>query len=246
MCDLPGRHHRLGMRSHGTAAEREARRRLAVPRVREGWTRRGVAAFLGVRPGTVAEWGRAHDAGGGGPPGRRVAPGADAVPDRRPGGAGSRVVGRAVHRFRTDRWTARRAKQRGQEVADRWRRGDGPAAKNRCRGARPPRPDRRAGRGLGPLARRPRALEGNAPVAGGGGGHRKPVSVIGAARVSPAAGRPGPYVSTPPGGYFTAGSVADVLRGLLRHLRGKVVVVWGGAGATRVRRSGTSSGGARG
>jgi len=37
---------------------------LAVRRVAEGWTRKDVAAFLGVHPETVAEWVRAHKAGG--------------------------------------------------------------------------------------------------------------------------------------------------------------------------------------
>jgi transposase len=52
------------MRTKGTAAELEARRRLAVQRVTEGWTRKDVAAFLGVHPETVGEWVRAHQAGG--------------------------------------------------------------------------------------------------------------------------------------------------------------------------------------
>ena len=52
------------MRSKGTTAELEARRRLAVRRVSEGWTRRDVATFLGVHPETVAEWVRAHRTGG--------------------------------------------------------------------------------------------------------------------------------------------------------------------------------------
>lgn len=42
----------------------EARRRLAVQRVNEGWKRKDVAAFLGVHPETVSEWVRAHEAGG--------------------------------------------------------------------------------------------------------------------------------------------------------------------------------------
>ena len=47
------------MRTKGTAAELEARRRLAVQRVGEGWRRADVAAFLGVHPETVAGWVRA-------------------------------------------------------------------------------------------------------------------------------------------------------------------------------------------
>ena len=61
---------------------------------------------------------------------------------------------------------------------------------------------------------------------GGDGGHRKKVSVIGAVSVSPAARRPGLYFATLPDGYFTAEQVVAFLRDLLKHLRGKVVVVW--------------------
>jgi len=71
-------------------------------------------------------------------------------------------------------------------------------------------------------------LRGKTPVIGGDGGHRKKVSVIGAVRVSPAARRLGLYFSTLPDGYFDAGAVVAFLRDLLRHLRGKVVVVWDG------------------
>ena len=52
------------MRSTGSAAELEARRRLAVQRVNDGWTRAEVAAFLGVHPETVGEWVRADAANG--------------------------------------------------------------------------------------------------------------------------------------------------------------------------------------
>ena len=81
-----------------------------------------------------------------------------------------------------------------------------------------------------PLVRRSWALKGKTPVIGGDGGHRKKVSVIGAVSVSPAARRLGLYFDTLPGGYFTAASVAAFLRDLLRHLRGKVMVVWDGGG----------------
>jgi transposase len=52
------------MRTKGTASELEARRKRAVQRVNQGWKRKDVAAFLGVHPETVAEWVRAHRAGG--------------------------------------------------------------------------------------------------------------------------------------------------------------------------------------
>lgn len=65
---------------------------------------------------------------------------------------------------------------------------------------------------------------------GGDGGHRKKVSVIGAVSVSPRVRRPGFYFATAVGGYFSAEKVAGFLRDLLRHLRGKVVVIWDGGG----------------
>ena len=63
---------------------------------------------------------------------------------------------------------------------------------------------------------------------GGDGGHRKKVSVIGALSVSPGVRRVGLYFSTLPDGFFTAEAVVEFLRALLKHLRGKVVVVWDG------------------
>ena len=56
------------------------------------------------------------------------------------------------------------------------------------------------------------------------------MSVIGAVSVSPAARHVGLYFATRPDGYFDAGAVVAFLRDLLRHLRGKVVVVWDGGG----------------
>lgn len=79
-----------------------------------------------------------------------------------------------------------------------------------------------------PLVRRSWALRGKTPVIGGDGGHRKKVSVIRAVSVSPAARRLGLYFATLPDGYFTAEAVVRFLRDLLKHLRGKVVVVWDG------------------
>ena len=98
------------MRSKGSAAELEARRRLAVQRVSEGWERADVAAFLGVHPEAVAEWVRAHTAGGDKAlaakphPGRKPFPTADQE---------KQVLGWLAdpptkHGFRTDLWTARR------------------------------------------------------------------------------------------------------------------------------------------
>lgn len=98
------------MRSKGSAAELEARRRLAVQRVSEGWKRADVAAFLGVHPETVAEWVRAHKAGG------DKALAATPHPGRKPFLTADQqrqvLVWLAdkptAHGFRTDLWTARR------------------------------------------------------------------------------------------------------------------------------------------
>ena len=65
---------------------------------------------------------------------------------------------------------------------------------------------------------------------GGDGGHRTKVSVIGAVSVSPATQHGGLYFATLPDGFFTAKAVVGFLRDLLKHLRGKVVVVWDGGG----------------
>jgi transposase len=79
---------------------------------------------------------------------------------------------------------------------------------------------------LNPLVKRSWATVGQTPVIGADGGHRDKVSVIGAVSVSPSARRLGFYFATAPDGYFAADKVVAFLRGLLRHLRGNVVVVW--------------------
>jgi transposase len=53
------------MRTPGTAAELERRRRLAVERVLEGHSQQEVAEFLGVAKSSVSEWMKAYRAGGG-------------------------------------------------------------------------------------------------------------------------------------------------------------------------------------
>jgi putative transposase len=54
------------------------------------------------------------------------------------------------------------------------------------------------------------------------------VSVIGAVSMSPKARRLGLYFAARPDGFFTADAVVPFLRDLLKHLRGKVVVLWDG------------------
>lgn len=53
-----------GMTPRGPADQLEARRRLAVTRVREGWKQKDVAAFLGVSLKAVSKWVAAHRTGG--------------------------------------------------------------------------------------------------------------------------------------------------------------------------------------
>lgn len=76
--------------------------------------------------------------------------------------------------------------------------------------------------------RRTWAPVGRTPVLDAFGRHREKVSVIGAVSISPVAQRLGFYFATDPEGYFTPEKVAEFLRDLLKHLRGKVIVVWDG------------------
>jgi transposase len=79
---------------------------------------------------------------------------------------------------------------------------------------------------LNPLVRRTWARKGRTPVLDSWGRHRDKVSVIGAVSISPVARKPGLYFATDPRDFFDAGRVVKFLRDLLKHLRGKVVVVW--------------------
>jgi transposase len=93
-----------------TAAEREARRRLAVQRVSEGWSQKDVAAFLGVHPVTVNTWVRAYRAGGGGALAGKPHPGRPPflTADQQRQVLGWLAEEPSAHGFRTDLWTARR------------------------------------------------------------------------------------------------------------------------------------------
>lgn len=62
----------------------------------------------------------------------------------------------------------------------------------------------------------------------GFGRHRDKVSTIAAISVAPRRRRLGLYWRTDPGSYIDAAAVVAFLRGLLRHLRGEVIVVWDG------------------
>jgi len=81
---------------------------------------------------------------------------------------------------------------------------------------------------LNPLVRRTWARRGRTPVLEAWGRFRQKVSVIAAVSVSPSARRVGLYFATYPEGHVTGERVVAFLRDLLRHLRGKVVVVWDG------------------
>lgn len=81
---------------------------------------------------------------------------------------------------------------------------------------------------LNPLVRRTWAPVGQTPILDAWGRHREKVSVIGAVSISPVAHRLGFYFATDPKEYFTPEKVVEFLRDLLKHLRGKVIVVWDG------------------
>ncbi|MBN9121777.1 MAG: IS630 family transposase [Planctomycetes bacterium] len=98
------------MRSKGTAAELEARRRLAVERVGEGWSQKDVAAFLGVHPVTVAKWVARHRADGADGLSAKPTPGRPRflTADQEREVLGWRTDPPTKHGFDTDLWTARR------------------------------------------------------------------------------------------------------------------------------------------
>ena len=79
---------------------------------------------------------------------------------------------------------------------------------------------------LDPLVRRTWSVVGRTPVLDADGGHRDKVSVIGGVSVSPTRRRLGFYFATEPNGFYTADKVIGYLRDLLKHLRGRVIVVW--------------------
>lgn len=98
------------MKPTGSASELEARRRLAVARVNEGWKQKDVAAFLGVSTKAVGNWVAAYRASGDG--------GLDAKPRTGPKPKLSRRQEQGVlswlarspkaFGYTTDLWTTRR------------------------------------------------------------------------------------------------------------------------------------------
>ncbi|WZP01022.1 IS630 family transposase [Isosphaeraceae bacterium EP7] len=81
---------------------------------------------------------------------------------------------------------------------------------------------------LNPAVRRTWAPKGQTPVLTGCGRHRQKVSTIAAISVAPGRRRLGLCWKTDPKGYIDAEAVVSFLRGLLRHLKGRVIVVWDG------------------
>ncbi|WZO97511.1 transposase [Isosphaeraceae bacterium EP7] len=76
--------------------------------------------------------------------------------------------------------------------------------------------------------RRTWAPVGRTPVLTGFGRHRDKVSTIAAISVAPVRRRVGLYWRTDPAHSIDAAAVVAFLGGLLRHLRGRVIVVWDG------------------
>ena len=96
-----------------TRAEQEARRRLAVTRVGEGWSPADTAAFLGVHVETVRKWVRKYKADG--DDGLAGTPHPGRTPFLTPQQA-AEVLGWLTRKptdfgFRTDLWTAARVAQ---------------------------------------------------------------------------------------------------------------------------------------
>jgi transposase len=97
------------MRPVGSASELEARRRLAVRRVKKGETHTEVATALGVSPKAVGNWMAAYRASGEG--GLKGKPHPGATPKLQEYQERQVVialaVGPRVFGYKTDRWTAR-------------------------------------------------------------------------------------------------------------------------------------------
>ena len=79
---------------------------------------------------------------------------------------------------------------------------------------------------LSPLRRRTWALRGVRPVLRQLAGTRKKISALAALTLSPHAFRRNLYFQTLVDGTFNSARIAAFLRDLLKHLRGKVIVIW--------------------
>jgi transposase len=98
------------METTGSAFDQEARRRLAVARVNEGWKQKDVAAFLGVSTRAVGKWVAAYRASG--DDGLKARPRAGAKPKlsrRQEQGVLSWLAGSPkAFGYKTELWTTRR------------------------------------------------------------------------------------------------------------------------------------------
>jgi transposase len=81
---------------------------------------------------------------------------------------------------------------------------------------------------MSPLVRRTLAPRGHTPILKTTGARREKVSITAAMTISPKRRHLGLYWRTFPRDYVNAQRSADFLCYLLRHLRGKVIVVWDG------------------
>lgn len=139
------------MRPHGTAAELERRRRLAVGKLQEGYSAQDVADFFDVAQRTVRRWRTAHR--------RRGDRGLDAKPQSgRPSKLSARQVRQVLSWFRknprsfgfaTELWTARRVAQvirRKWAIEYNWRYLNGWLARHRITPQKPQRVAREADR----------------------------------------------------------------------------------------------------
>jgi transposase len=79
---------------------------------------------------------------------------------------------------------------------------------------------------LSPLVRRSLAPRGQTPILKVPGGHRQKVSCIAGLSLSPRRRRLGLYFQTHPYQHINNQRVAVFLCDLLRHLRGRIIVVW--------------------
>ena len=79
---------------------------------------------------------------------------------------------------------------------------------------------------LSPLIRRTLAPKGKTPQLIVSGQRRQKVSVIAGLTLSPHRNRFGLYFRTIPNGSFNGTTVAAFVRQLLRHIRGRVILIW--------------------
>ena len=98
------------MKTTGSASDLEARRRLAVARVNEGWSQKDVAAFLGVSTRAVGKWMAAYRDGGEGGLKARPRPGAKPKLSKRREQAVLAWIAKSPRAFGypDDLWTTRR------------------------------------------------------------------------------------------------------------------------------------------